>query len=1633
MAEGKNSFIKSKMNKDLDERLIPGNEYRDATNIAVSRSEAGDVGALEAILGNTLVGKQIQGGEIIGYFVDNTNSIVYYFSTTHSGTATAPTTAICGVYAITLGENSGAIQQLVYGSWLNFSQSNPITGVNLVEDLLFWTDNRNQPRKINVNQASNNALYYTNEDQISVAKFAPYIAPEFINLRDTETNWYGSPDLKPSTMSDASDPSTVRAQIYDVSNSNLAVTKYRNGDAIDGPIFTQAQWVAKDAAQEGAYCVYEDYDGNKVTYGILYNKWAVIDSRGLAPIGFKVPNLTEWTAIANSNSMTQQKSINFWANNPGNNLSGLNVKPGGYRVAASTSNDFVDITSAAYYWTSDAAAGSNTPFVKYLDTTAATADVSGQTDTKAGMSVRVVADSSQNYEGWNGDEDFLTEKFVRFSYRFKFDDNEYSVVAPFSQDVFIPYQEGKFVNDDENQAFISTVVEFMSNSINNAVLNITLPAIDIITKYKVKAIDIIFKESDKIQYQVLESITVNQDFINALNNTNIYQYNYQSTIPITTLPSFETTRVFDKVPVQALAQEVTGNRVMYSNYLEGWTAPKGLDYYVTVDTKSQQQFTEYPQHTLKQNRNYQVGVILADKYGRQTDIILSNQDAVLDSEGRPQAGSNVFSEYKPLSFAPNVDAWTGDTLEINYLQPIPEDPSGNYPGAYAYGNYFTVIHENATNARYPYFWSKSYQYFTTTTNQTVFTTQAINYADSQDSANTLSVYVNSGDGYVEQATNTYAVSNVTNAVTITFNAAPPLNSNVKVQLLYTNQNLYKYETGSADSQRPLFPDFVSNSATYFSEGKALRGQYCDYTKIRSATTTSDSNGVYKVEFTTFDEVNKSYLYNGAPTTRPEPNFPVGTEETFATYDINVRGFYSYRFGVKQIEQDYYNVYLPGLINGYPIDNSTLEQDEIGFTTLISDNINKIPRDLQAVGPQDNQFTSDANFFPRVSNMVFVNSAPVGFFTTNQQVYPNSSPDDVELIGTVNDLFPADADGGAAPTLNDNSIYDETSKPLLAKFSTQQRLGVTEAQYTTPQQGNGNYPYPPNLGLAVLETTPLISPLELFYETSTSDLVSQLNLDVTNVSTDITGNTWNSAIKELSENDPINSIVTSYFYPTAGGQQINTATCEILSIFSRSYPTDVIDTTIDYGPNGSNRLTLVSNGSGGYAVKTLDTFYAGNGAAGESLYDVATRGNFQLNIRWTQANGTTVDQSIDLQLANNDPEVFNVPSTFEVASTTTQIIVGGTGNTGFNSPLGWNGCAANTGSLQAAHPSDNSVTFNNSGYSVLSVTKTGGPSNTTTYYGILDTTGNNPISDILNGTNGIDFQNNQLFPATPNTNPNYRTFSMSCVNGVGNEPGYSYCVDMRLTDSLGAATDFSFCYNVGTLDFTGQVIATPYNIAANSGGSGYDQVPHLNSPNSGNDSQTMTQISGGPGYTLPKWIGQIQNWTTNTVYVWGVTTPGSGAGGSSGTATFQGSTGGSKADGSTTNVFTGWSSSYNLANPVDQFVSLMILSPFTPNAAQIAAGVRPGQKCTNGAACAGGANYDFSGCAVVNYEIACSQIFTGATFTVSWNTSPVNPPQNSTAVDNVANTLPPFYPSADGTSVSEPSKRWATVTPVAAGP
>ena len=55
MAKIVNNFIKGRMNKDLDDRLIPNGEYRNAVNTQVSKSEGQNVGALENSIGNTLI------------------------------------------------------------------------------------------------------------------------------------------------------------------------------------------------------------------------------------------------------------------------------------------------------------------------------------------------------------------------------------------------------------------------------------------------------------------------------------------------------------------------------------------------------------------------------------------------------------------------------------------------------------------------------------------------------------------------------------------------------------------------------------------------------------------------------------------------------------------------------------------------------------------------------------------------------------------------------------------------------------------------------------------------------------------------------------------------------------------------------------------------------------------------------------------------------------------------------------------------------------------------------------------------------------------------------------------------------------------------------------------------------------------------------------------------------------------------------------------------------------------------------------------------------------------------------------------------------------------------------------------
>ena len=168
MSEIKNSFLRSKMNKDLDDRLIPNGEYRDAQNISVGRSEADDIGSLETILGNTLMSATDLNNaalKIIGYIQDEYSDSVFVFATDYTDGANfdsipinTPAGKRCIIYSWS-AKAPGNISILVDDIFLNFSTTNPIQAT-LIEKLLFFTDNRNQPRKISIDKG---AGYYTDE------------------------------------------------------------------------------------------------------------------------------------------------------------------------------------------------------------------------------------------------------------------------------------------------------------------------------------------------------------------------------------------------------------------------------------------------------------------------------------------------------------------------------------------------------------------------------------------------------------------------------------------------------------------------------------------------------------------------------------------------------------------------------------------------------------------------------------------------------------------------------------------------------------------------------------------------------------------------------------------------------------------------------------------------------------------------------------------------------------------------------------------------------------------------------------------------------------------------------------------------------------------------------------------------------------------------------------------------------------------------------------------------------------------------------------------------------------------------------------------------------------------------------
>jgi hypothetical protein len=184
MANTKRNFIAGKMNKVVDERLIPDGQYIDALNIRMGSTEQSEIGVIENTKGNLSLTAltYIDGTPLsadarcIGSLADGEKETIYWFIHDSNFPVGATgkldmivsfdvLTNVLTYHIISINDGGGD------NTTLNFNPKYLITGINIVktgnidESLLFFTDDYNPPRVINVRRGYGNPV--ANIDQFS--------------------------------------------------------------------------------------------------------------------------------------------------------------------------------------------------------------------------------------------------------------------------------------------------------------------------------------------------------------------------------------------------------------------------------------------------------------------------------------------------------------------------------------------------------------------------------------------------------------------------------------------------------------------------------------------------------------------------------------------------------------------------------------------------------------------------------------------------------------------------------------------------------------------------------------------------------------------------------------------------------------------------------------------------------------------------------------------------------------------------------------------------------------------------------------------------------------------------------------------------------------------------------------------------------------------------------------------------------------------------------------------------------------------------------------------------------------------------------------------------------------------------
>ena len=188
------NFIEGRLNKDVDERLLPKGEYRSANNVEIINSEGSDVGAVE----NTLSTKQLTNLSLgtnvrtIGKYSDEAEDRIYWFVKSDTGCYLLEWDDINKVTTFVLSDTRTEDVDRV----LNLKDDKLITGIVKVisedtnEDLLMWTDDNIDPCCINIERSKTWGVNGFEQEDIYLIKKQPKNAPSAIPTYSSEESNY---------------------------------------------------------------------------------------------------------------------------------------------------------------------------------------------------------------------------------------------------------------------------------------------------------------------------------------------------------------------------------------------------------------------------------------------------------------------------------------------------------------------------------------------------------------------------------------------------------------------------------------------------------------------------------------------------------------------------------------------------------------------------------------------------------------------------------------------------------------------------------------------------------------------------------------------------------------------------------------------------------------------------------------------------------------------------------------------------------------------------------------------------------------------------------------------------------------------------------------------------------------------------------------------------------------------------------------------------------------------------------------------------------------------------------------------------------------------------------------------------